>query len=67
MKFKELSVKTQRKVTLDYLLGWQETHPIGEDPIGDLTFEEAFECCIDTNDEVEYDIYGNEIEEEENE
>lgn len=61
MKFSELNKKARQKAAKDYLIGWQETHPIGEDPIGDLTIEEAYDCCIDINDEIEYDENGNEL------
>ncbi len=53
-KFSELSLQAKRIAVKDYIAGWEETHPKG-----DMSYLDAKSACIDTEDEIVYDIYGN--------
>lgn len=53
-KFSELSRQAKNIAVLDYIQGWEETHEIG-----DMSYDDAYSGCLDTEDEVLYDQFGN--------
>lgn len=55
-KFAELSEKAKKNAVKQYLRGWEETHEKD-----DMSFDDAYNSCIDTNDDFAYDIKGNEL------
>lgn len=59
-KFSQLSKKAKKNAANEYLEGWEETH--GKD---DMSFDDAYSSCIDTEDEILYDIKGKCLEETE--
>jgi hypothetical protein len=55
-KFSELSQTAKHVAVMEYLRGWEETHDKG-----DMSYDDAFSSCIDTNDEIAYDKKGNDL------
>jgi hypothetical protein len=55
-KFSELNKEAKHIAVLDYIKGWEETHPIG-----DMPYQDAYSSCIDTDNEIDYDQNGEQI------
>ena len=55
-KFSELSKAAKVIAVKEYLRGWEETHDKG-----DMSYDDAYSSCIDTNDEIAYDKKGNDL------
>ncbi len=53
MKFNELNEDAKAVAVNDYIKGWLETHP---EEI--FSREDATKCCIDTDDEINYNVNG---------
>ena len=48
-RFTDLSDAVQIFVVENYMRGWEDTH---EDDL--MSYEDAWECCLDCNEEIEY-------------
>ena len=48
-RFTDLSDAAQIAVVHDYIDGWNETHDDEQ-----MSFDDAWECCLDCNEEIEY-------------
>lgn len=53
MKFSELNEDAKMVAIKDYIRGWKETHTDET-----LSIEKARELCLDTEDDVEYNVDG---------
>lgn len=53
-KFSQLSNQAKDVAVLDYIKGWEEEHEIN-----DMSYDDAYSGCVDTEDEVLYDANGN--------
>lgn len=53
-KFSQLSRQAKDVAVLDYIKGWEESHEIG-----DMSYDDAFSGCVDTEDEVLYNADGS--------
>ena len=57
-RFLKLSAASKKVAVREYLKGWEETHEKG-----DLSYDDAYSCCIDTNLEIFFTVEGKEIQE----
>lgn len=54
-KFTQLSDEAKNNAAAHYVAGWSETHD------DSMTIDEALELCLDTNNDVFYNEFGNPI------
>jgi len=55
MRFSELSDNAQNKAVVEYFFDYN----MGLAPEDRINIREAYECCLDTNDECEYNADGS--------
>ena len=59
-RFMKLSAAAKKVAVKQYLKGWEETHEKG-----DMSYDDAYSSCIDTNLEIFFTEKGKEIQYEE--
>ena len=58
LKFSELTKKAKKIAVATYIEGWYETH----DKDDELSWDDAYSCCIDIDEEVLYNKDGTDFE-----